>query len=676
MSVVVDAPALAVPQAIVARADRSAYRADIDGLRALAVVPVVLFHSELGIVSGGFVGVDIFFVISGYLITRLLLAELDRGALSLTGFYERRIRRIFPALFVLLIACTLAAVVVLLPRDLSSYGANLAAAATSLSNAFLWFQADYFDGSAKLKPLLHTWSLSLEEQFYLFWPVLLIVLWKIPQRWRRPVVTTLGALSFAACIWATARWPSAAFYLLPYRTWELLLGGALAMGMIPRCPNRATAQVVAAGGLAMIGYAIFALSEVTAFPGAAAAIPCVGAAMIIHAGEQSRSTVVRRALSHPLATFVGQISYSLYLWHWPLFVFVRYRMIEEPPAQVLVVATLLALLCSIVSWRLVELPFRRKQVLRGRAALFRAAAAIMICTVAAGAALIAGNGLPWRYSAETVRLAAYADHTNSYAWSCSAELRLDRACVIGDPARLRYALIGDSHAAALRDAMRRIAESGPATLYGAASRCPPLLGRGTDSGCLEANRQKLALLAVHPELDTVVIAARWTYYYRGRALDAGPAETNSDLPRLFDDYGEAPPPLGAGAREALTAGITRMVDRLLAVGKTVVIVYPIPEIGHDVPFTLARLQAKHGDVDGYTMSIDAYRRREAETAAMLDRLGDHPRLRRVYPADILCRTGRCVTALNGVPLYSDSNHLSAAGARLLAPAIAHAAADR
>ncbi|TPG42880.1 acyltransferase [Sphingomonas koreensis] len=651
---------------------RSAYRPDIDGLRAVAVLPVVLYHSGLGVVSGGFVGVDIFFVISGYLITQLLVADMEGGRFSLVRFYERRIRRIFPALFVLLGASAIASTAIMLPRDLADFGITLVAAAASAANVLLWWQSDYFAASAQLKPMLHTWSLGVEEQFYLFWPLLLLALKRLGRRTLIAATVVILVGSFAACVWMTDRQPSAAFYLLPFRAWELALGAVLALGLVPAFRSNGAAQIAGVSGLAMIGYAVIAFSDAMPFPGASAAIPCIGTALVIQAGRD-QATLASALLSRPAAVFCGQISYSFYLWHWPLFVFARYRMIDEPPHQLMIEIAFVALLCAALSWRFIERPVRTGQVLRSRRALFVAAAAMVACTSAFGGVLVLTGGLPQRVPPKVAQLSAYSAEANPYPWHCDGTLAITRACVIGDPARLRIALLGDSHAAALRAAMGRIGEDGPATLYGAASRCPPLLGYGPDAACIAANARNVAFLEAHPAIDTVVLAGRWTYYYRGRAIAAGPAETNGDLPDLQDAQGWHYPQFTAAARRAVQDGITAMVDRLLAAGKTVVLVYPIPETGHDIPFTLARLDWSGRPAQTYAIPASLYRQRQADTVAMLDRLGRNPRLRRVYPATVLCDGEQCAAARNGVPLYMDSNHLNARGAELLAPAIAQAA---
>ncbi|WNO54223.1 acyltransferase family protein [Stakelama saccharophila] len=661
---------------VTAARPNKAYRADIDGLRAVAVLPVVLFHSGFGVFSGGFVGVDVFFVISGFLITRILLTDMTAGRFSLIRFYERRIRRIFPALFVVLIASFAVGLVVMLPRDLATFGINLSAAAASLSNVLLWMQDDYFDGSSKLKLVLHTWSLSLEEQFYLFWPVLLLVLARLSHRLRLAATVGILAVSLAACIWMTGRDATAAFYLLPYRAWELVLGALLAMGLVPAFRSALAAQLAGTGGLAMILFAVAAFSERTVFPGAAAILPCLGSAMVIHAGMGDHPTIARDVLSRPAAVFIGQISYSFYLWHWPLFVYARYVSIEEPSPAAMIIVSLLALLCATLSWYYVERPFRSGGLLRSRKALFGAAATILVGTAASGALLYVMDGLPQRFSQRVNSLSATADEPNPYAWHCNGGLALRRDCIIGDPARLRYALLGDSHAAALRHAMGRIAEHGAATLYGAASRCPPFLTVAPDTACLARNRRNLAFLASHPQIDTVIIASRWTYYYDGRATALGPAESNNHLPELQDESGRRYGQFSRAARDAEAAGIAAMIHALLAAGKTIVLIYPIPEIGHDVPFTLARL-ARHGrTVDDFTSPISLYEQRQAGTIALLDGLGQSPRLHRVRPAQILCRDGQCRAADQGRPLYVDSNHLSASGARLMAPAIERAAKAR
>ena len=299
------------------------HRADIDGLRAIAVVPVVLFHAGVSPVSGGFVGVDIFFVISGYLITSLILGEMAEGRFSLAGFYERRIRPIFPALFAVLAVCRRG-------------GAALSAAGAQelrpepAGHDLLCFQhlflsgLGYFAVPPDSLPLLHTWSLAIEEQFYIVFPLLLSLVIAFGRRVWIGLIAALFVLSLAASIWVTRVNPDAAFYLAPMRVWELMLGALLAARLLPRIGSPAVREMLALAGIALIAYAVFGFSPATPFPGSAALIPCLGAALVIYAGEDDGTTLAGKVLSLWPLVFVGLVSYPLYLWHWPLLMFARY----------------------------------------------------------------------------------------------------------------------------------------------------------------------------------------------------------------------------------------------------------------------------------------------------------------------------------------------------------------
>jgi peptidoglycan/LPS O-acetylase OafA/YrhL len=303
------------------------HRSDIDGLRAVAVIAVVLFHTRLVRVPGGFVGVDIFFVISGYLITTLLLEDIRKERFSIASFYERRVRRILPALFTVLVFSSLAAYALFLPRDAKDYGRSLAATVFFSSNRVFAAQAGYFDAPAEMKPLLHTWSLAVEEQFYIVYPLFLFV---VTRYFRKRYAIAIGfvlILSFAMSVRRLSIDPPAAFYFAGARAWELMLGGLLATAIIPELRHRMSANILGLLGLGLIGYSVFALSSATPFPGPNALYPCVGAALVIYSGV-TQETLVSRVLSARPVVSVGLISYSLYLWHWVILVFSRYYLVR------------------------------------------------------------------------------------------------------------------------------------------------------------------------------------------------------------------------------------------------------------------------------------------------------------------------------------------------------------
>jgi peptidoglycan/LPS O-acetylase OafA/YrhL len=337
------------------------YRREIDGLRALAVLSVILFHAGFETFSGGFVGVDIFFVISGYLITTIILAELEQGKFSIANFYERRARRILPALFLVMLLCIPFAWVLLAPADLNSFAKSLVAVSLFASNAFFWRYGGYFETAAELKPLLHTWSLAVEEQYYFLFPLFLMLFWRLGKRF---IFISLGLVfiaSIAIAQWGVYAQPTAAFFLLPARGWELLIGAFaafyLAQANIKDC-GKTISEVAGWLGLALILFAIFAYNKATPFPGFYALAPTLGTVLLILFASQH--TTVGKFVGNKASVRVGLISYSTYLWHQPVLAFARHWSKDlDKGISLLLVAFVLAI--SFFSWKFIELPFRSKE---------------------------------------------------------------------------------------------------------------------------------------------------------------------------------------------------------------------------------------------------------------------------------------------------------------------------
>lgn len=333
------------------------YRAEIDGLRAVAVVPVILFHAGFDLFSGGFVGVDVFFVISGYLITTIILLEKEAGTFSLLRFYERRARRILPALFLVMAACLPFAWLWLLPNDLKDFSQSLVGVSTFSSNILFWRESGYFDTSAELKPLLHTWSLAVEEQYYVFFPLLVMAVWRLGRRVVLGVLGGIALLSLIAADWGHVSQPDATFYLLPTRAWELLIGAFASFYLLHR-PVVHGNQLLSLLGAGMLTYAIFFFDEHTPFPSLYTLMPTIGVALIIL--FTSPSTLVGRFLCNRICVGLGLTSYSAYLWHQPLFAFARHYLIGDIAPILALVLTLAALGLAFLSWKFVENPFRKK----------------------------------------------------------------------------------------------------------------------------------------------------------------------------------------------------------------------------------------------------------------------------------------------------------------------------
>lgn len=338
------------------------YRREIDGLRALAVVPVILFHAGFQAFSGGFVGVDVFFVISGYLITSVIVAEKQAGAFTLLKFYERRARRILPALFVVMAACLPFAWFWFLPIDMKDFSQSLVAVNGFVSNLLFAYKSDYFDTANELKPLLHTWSLAVEEQYYVLFPIFLLLTWRLGKRWTVALLAVLAFISLGTAQWASQAHPTLAFFLLPTRGWEILLGAFIAY-YNDRDENKKVASNVAQFaslfGLSLVVYAVFCFDKQTPFPSLYTLLPTVGASLLILFATQQ--TMVGKLLGSKIVVGVGLISYSAYLWHQPLLVFARYRSLEQPTNWLLAMLSVAVVALSILSWRFVEIPFRNRQ---------------------------------------------------------------------------------------------------------------------------------------------------------------------------------------------------------------------------------------------------------------------------------------------------------------------------
>lgn len=347
------------------------YRPEIDGLRTVAVLPVILFHAEFGIFRGGFVGVDIFFVISGFLITTILINEMDAGRYSILNFYERRARRILPALFFVIIACLPFAWMWLMPADMLDFAQSILAVLTFSSNILFWQESDYFGAASELKPLLHTWSLAVEEQYYILFPVYLALAWRFGKRFVAVSLLVIALASLALSHWAAFNMHVANFYLLPTRAWELLVGslGAFWLQDPKRLDrlSRPLRQGLSLAGLVLVFVAIFLFDGDTPFPSLYALVPTLGSIMIILFSGRTLSdespTFVRQLLSARIMVGIGLLSYSAYLWHQPLFAFARHRTAEAVGPEQYLALSALALALAYLSWKYVEAPFRdRKRV--------------------------------------------------------------------------------------------------------------------------------------------------------------------------------------------------------------------------------------------------------------------------------------------------------------------------
>ncbi|MGC9368063.1 MAG: acyltransferase family protein [Paracoccaceae bacterium] len=616
------------------------YRPDIDGLRAVAVLAVVFYHAGIPPFGGGFVGVDVFFVISGFLITSILRDEIGRGEFRLLAFYERRVRRLFPALFVVLAASSAAAWAMLLPEDMRNFGQSLAAANLFVSNVLFWKEAGYFDTAAEFKPLLHTWSLAVEEQYYLFFPLLMALGARAFRHWLGAVLLAIGAVSLAIAAWQVAHAPDAAFFLLPARFWELLVGAALAFSRFPAPTRRGATEAMAAGGMAMIALPVFAYSDVTPFPGLAALLPCLGTALLVLTGTDGKSHVHAALRSAP-TVFVGLISYSLYLWHWPVLVFAKYYTVRPLTALETAAAVCVSVALAVLSWRFVEKPFRGRGSAVTRQAIFTGAAVASALAVAFGLAAARNAGFPGRLPADVLALTSEDPHIHSRRDCHFASEKASAAefCLRGAKGQApRFLLLGDSHAdmhgPGLFAAAAALGLTGVQfTDYGYVPA--PGFARAGEQDRYAGNQAKLEdLLAAYPEIDLVIYALFWN-----QALDypvvAGPDGRKHPLP------------------EALQRLVTAYPQ------KRFVFLEDTPNSVVLGPNGLAR--AAYLNPAPAVVPLAEYEAQLGRHRPLLETVAQAPNAVAVRLSPQLCGAGGCDGMDGEVLLYRDTDHLSEKG---------------
>ena len=623
------------------RPSHKEFRADIQGLRAIAVVAVVLYHADHRLLPGGFVGVDIFFVISGFLISGILMNELDRGVYSLAGFYRRRVRRLFPALYVMLAVVLAGGSILLPPRALKELGHTAVSTVFFVSNFDFLKLSEYFAGNSQLKPLLHTWSLAVEEQFYIFFPPFLALLW---WRWRkhfRLIILMVAVISLAVSAWAVRRHPSAAFYLAPSRVFELLIGVLVARAALPAHVSQTRRNVISLAGLGMLLASAAGFDDSTPFPGFAALIPCCGTALMILAGSGKESLGGKIIGASVIVVFLGDISYSLYLWHWPFLVFGRYFFaapLTGPQAGVLILASIAA---ASISWKFIERPFLAWQA--SPAAVLGLGASMMAAGTAVAGVLALSNGLPSRFSPETLRLLASADDYNHRRAEChNSEIReipYEKNCIFGDiKVPPTAAVWADSHGAELVVALgERLAKSGKSIMQITASACPPALDYQPHDRplCMAHNRSTFERITHDQRIGTVFLAANF--------IRNSPA----DWPRL-------------------SSGFTRVVEGLRAAGKEVIIVYQIPVQPFDPPTGLGLSNALGRPLHDYGIKSAVFAAETRDITEFLDRLSNRTGSTAFRPERVLCDEVVCHTYSESLgSLYFDDEHVDLVGARLL-----------
>lgn len=646
------------------RSQYISFRSDVDGMRAVAVLSVVLFHIGIPYIPGGFAGVDVFFVISGFLITQDIVRRIEEGSFSLIEFYFRRIRRIFPALVFVLILSSVAAFLILLPSELESYAKSLASAIVSLSNFVFYRRNGYFAASSEETPLLHTWSLAVEEQFYVIWPLLLLVAARFFGRCGVSFsILSVFAISLFISQSRLESDPSFSYYLLPSRAWELALGGALGLlGTGNLKLGSIVSGLLTAGGLLSLAFSILFYSSFTPFPGLSALVPTLGTALVIFAGQFPNP--VSAVLSSSPFTYFGRLSYPLYLVHWPIIVFCnlaapRKLTFYDYSAQVIGMIAL-----SILIVKVIEPPFRRLPATKTKwrfwipvaSAPVLASAVFLIC-------IMATDGLPKRHVMPLWVASAMEESSQFQSNEClvrNAELPAEGECNFGNLESDRvFVLWGDSHAAQLLPVFRAYVEEqevrGVAFTKAGCAPIPAVKMLPTSemrSTCEAFNAGVLERLRDTPNLEGVLFAGRWAPYLSGYGLI-------SETGGLVDL---------ATSHETLAARISENSDFVVDLGASPVIATVAP-IGAGDVFSCAARAAYLGQsiaaCDDEVFETDAPNDSVLEVMLPSDQI-----LPRLNLIKAICADGaKCDMFEEGEYRLLDDEHLSAEGALLLLPAL-------
>ena len=639
------------------------HRPDIDGLRAVAILGVLIFHIANVAVPGGFLGVDVFFVISGFLITSIIQRGLIAGNFSIINFYERRIRRIIPALFAMILLVSVGVVLLVTPPQLEDYAVSARAVVfTSANFYFLEFLQDYFRGGASATPLLHTWSLAVEEQFYFVFPLLLALLHRF-QKTRRGLLLAAGVLlvvSLVACISRGTQAPMETFYLLPYRAWELLAGALLALSGVP-APGRKAGQAAGAVGLLLVLGSFWVVSERNLMPGISAIPACLGTVLLLYSGKAT-GIFTARILSWKPLVGMGLISYSVYLWHWPLIIFVRLLFPAHPEMTFELGGAIfgLSVILGGLSWRFIEQPFRKAGT-RPRKWVFLtwagfSAAIIILCSWCKQE-----NGFPGRYSEKARYFLSFKTINPRYQVFAKKNYDPLQAPQFGLASAVpSIALWGDSHAAALLPALDELAVKNGVSFrfFGTQAQVPiPGVSIIRDQSQVRSKYTEKAFQQILEDkrLTTVVLHGRWSVVNQGKNEINQPAATEL-YQRKFSTTADLEAYYGEKIRET--------VRHLLAAGKRVVLIYPVPEVGINIPDLLAKQDYQGQPLTTVRTGVDFFTR-QAFVLGVFDSLPPDPKLIKIKPHEDLLSGTTLKVFENGSPLYKDDDHLSRAGVEFI-----------
>lgn len=645
------------------------HRLEIDGLRAVAVIPVIFFHAGFSTFSGGFVGVDVFFVISGYLITSIIYAETSSGTFSILRFYERRARRILPALLTVCAACIPFAYYWMLPSELENFSKSIVSTLLFFSNVLFWRESGYFEAAAELKPLLHTWSLSIEEQFYVCFPIFLILFAKLSRNYLIIIIALLSGISLLTAEYGSRYHPSATFYLLPTRAWELGIGSLLALSFDDlRMRNVMFHKIGSVAGLGLIVFSVFTFSSDTPFPSLWTLLPVIGTALVIVCA--SREELVGKMLSLRPVVFIGLISYSFYLWHQPLFAFARMRAPHELNVEFYLLLIAAAFLLASFTWLLIEQPFRNRNIIPNKLLIKPLLAAFSVSLMIGAVGIYASEKLSGvKLPKELGRdLGTRLLRETCFEFSLKRIKNMqNRYCVFGpDNARQKILILGDSHSLSFLPVFKRVAESLEIQMYySGIAECPPL----KDTFSVRPNiiqdackyRNQLAFEDLREgKFDLLILNARWSLYSVG--------SRNGDLRKIASSF---------NAREQNKRNESKFVEYLSDTityskknGVKVLLIKepPLQEYDATLVYKSALLNNSLDNeyIENFSIDFEVYKKDSSLLESVFEQLD-----RDIYEvveffdtSSRLCTGKKCLIGTSRHSFYYDDDHLSNRGASL------------
>jgi peptidoglycan/LPS O-acetylase OafA/YrhL len=654
-----------------ARASHLSYRADIDGLRAVAVLSVIGFHAFPTVVQSGFIGVDIFFVISGYLISSIILKSLAEDNFSFIDFYSRRIKRIFPALLLVLISCFVIAWFVLLPDEFKQLGKHIAAGAGFASNFVLLNESGYFNNVSETKPLLHLWSLGIEEQFYFIWPLLLYVTWKFKKNYLTVILVIL-AISFTLNISRIHYHAVSVFYSPQSRFWELLIGAALACILLQKAAiaswlnsqNSTRNNLLSMTGALLLAIGFFLLTKDKRFPGWWALLPTLGTACMIAAGQ--RAWLNRVVLSNRLLVWFGLISFPLYLWHWPLLSFARIMQNETPSLEIRTAAIMLSVMLAWLTFTWIEKPIRygrlfNTSLTKPANTTFKTPLALMLLMLIAGFAgynAYSRDGYNFRPSIKKL-----AQQNNGFNWD-DAALYAKTSDVDPPDFKRDVMLIGDSHAQAIFGGFSELFKKHNTRLQlRAGAACPPFYDLtvqhiGQKEECKDVMNGYIEAIIKDELIKTVIMSSRGPLYLTGRGFG------DIDMIHLMIKSSHAKAKLGEDYTDIFEDAMSRTLAMLTKANKRIIFIVDAPELGFEpelcVDLRPFKLVDNKKNLCAFPKEI--YTKRNASYLRVIEtQSAKFPKVKFLYPTNHLCDAQYCYAKKDNIIFYRDDDHLSFEG---------------